>query len=70
VISVADDGCGFAQAGNGEAATASQGARGLRNMRSRAARCGVLLDLSSDVSGTRVRLQLPPRFPDSDAASN
>lgn len=68
VISVADDGGGFAFGGDGEAAGASQTARGLRNMRSRAARCGAMLDLSSDASGTLVRLQLPQVFPDSDAA--
>jgi len=68
VISVTDDGCGFARAETGETAGASQTARGLRNMRSRAARCGAMLDLSSDASGTRVRLQLPQVFPDSDAA--
>jgi signal transduction histidine kinase len=67
VISVTDDGRGFALADNG--ANAGQSARGLRNMRSRAARCGAVLDLSSDGSGTRVRLQLPQRFPDSDAAA-
>ncbi|QDP23659.1 sensor histidine kinase [Bradyrhizobium cosmicum] len=69
VISVADDGKGFALACNGEAASASQTTRGLRNMRSRAARCGAVLDLRSDASGTRVRLQLPQIFPDSDAAT-
>ncbi|MFB6461039.1 sensor histidine kinase [Bradyrhizobium tunisiense] len=69
VISVTDDGHGFAPGGHGEAASAGQTARGLRNMRSRAARCGAVLDLSSDASGTRVRLQLPQRFPDSDAAA-
>lgn len=69
VISVTDDGRGFALAGNCEAAAAGQTARGLRNMRSRAARCGAVLDLSSDASGTRVRLQLPQRFPDSDMAA-
>ena len=69
VISVADDGQGFALAGNGEAASASQTTRGLRNMRSRAARCGAVFDLSSDSSGTRVRLQLPQVFPDSGAAA-
>ncbi|MBR0847966.1 histidine kinase [Bradyrhizobium diazoefficiens] len=63
-ISVADDGKGFAPT-----AGASQTARGLRNMRSRAARCGAVLDLTSDGSGTRVRLQLPQVFPDSDAAA-
>jgi signal transduction histidine kinase len=65
VISVADDGKGFALADEGT----SQTARGLRNMKSRAARCGARLDLSSDASGTRVRLQLPQVFPDSDAAA-
>jgi signal transduction histidine kinase len=69
VISVADDGRGFALGDDGETAGASQTARGLRNMRSRAARCGAVLDLSSDTSGTRVRLQLPQVFPDSDAAA-
>ncbi|MBR0984582.1 sensor histidine kinase [Bradyrhizobium liaoningense] len=69
LISVTDDGHGFAPAGHGETARAGQTARGLRNMRSRAARCGAVLDLSSDASGTRVRLQLPQRFPDSDAAA-
>lgn len=69
VISVTDDGHGFAVSGNGEAGRNGQTARGLRNMRSRAARCGAVLDLSSDASGTRVRLQLPQRFPDSDAAA-
>lgn len=65
VISVADDGKGFALADEGM----SQTARGLRNMRSRATRCGALLDLTSDASGVRVRLQLPQVFPDSDAAA-
>jgi signal transduction histidine kinase len=65
VISIADDGKGFALAGEGT----SQTARGLRNMRSRAARCGAAFELNSDSSGTRVRLQLPQVFPDSDAAA-
>jgi signal transduction histidine kinase len=69
MISVADDGRGFASAGNSTAAGAGQTARGLRNMRSRATRCGAALDLSSDASGTRVQLQLPQRFPDSDMAA-
>jgi signal transduction histidine kinase len=38
-------------------------------MRSRAARCGAELELTSDAGGTRVRLTLPHRFPDSDAAA-
>ncbi|MCK1391981.1 ATP-binding protein [Bradyrhizobium sp. 1] len=65
VISIADDGKGFALAGEGT----SQTARGLRNMRSRAARCGAAFELNSGSSGTRVRLQLPQVFPDSDAAA-
>lgn len=66
VISVADDGKGFALADDGEAFIAG---RGLRNMRSRAARCDVALDITSGTTGTCVRLQLPQRFPDNDAAS-
>ena len=65
VISIADDGKGFALTGEGT----SQSARGIRNMRSRAAHCGAAFELSSDSSGTRVRLQLPQVFPDSDAAA-
>lgn len=69
VISVADDGHGFELAGDGQPASVRQSARGLRNMRSRAARCGATLELNSDSSGTRVRLQLPQVFPDGDAAT-
>ena len=69
LISVTDDGHGFAPASQGEAGRTGQTGRGLRNMRNRAARCSAVLDLSSDASGTRVRLQLPQRFPDSDAAA-
>ena len=55
---------------DGDAAAAGQkAARGLRNMRSRAARCGAELELASGAAGTRVRLTLPRRFPDSDAAA-
>jgi len=68
-ITVEDDGKGFALAADGAAAAAGQNAaRGLRNMRSRAARCGAELELVSGAGGTRVRLKLPHRFPDSDAA--
>lgn len=69
VISIEDDGKGFALADNGEALAAGQAARGLRNMKGRAARCGAVLDIRSGATGTRVRLQLPQRFPDTDAAS-
>jgi signal transduction histidine kinase len=65
-ITVADDGKGFALAADGGGEKA---ARGLRNMRSRAARCGAKLGLASGAGGTSVRLELPRRFPDSDAAA-
>ncbi|MBR1194947.1 histidine kinase [Bradyrhizobium sp. AUGA SZCCT0240] len=67
-ITIADDGKGFALAADGAApAEGAKAGRGLRNMRSRAARCGAGLDLISGAGGTRVRLTLPHRFPDSDA---
>ena len=72
-ITVEDDGVGFEIAPDGTAADAIKAARGLRNMRNRAARCGAELELSSCAEGssrgTRVRLTLPHRFPDSDAAA-
>jgi signal transduction histidine kinase len=69
-ITVEDDGNGFALAADGAVAMAGQkAARGLRNMKSRAARCGAELELVSGAGGTRVRLKLPHRFPDSDAAA-
>jgi len=76
-ITVEDDGKGFAITSDGAAAGAIKAARGLRNMRSRAARCGAELELSSCAQGTdreshqgtRVRLTLPHRFPDSDGAA-
>src|SRR5262249_25659443 len=63
-IIVADDGRGFAI--DGERRKAS---RGLANMKSRAARCGAALELSSGEEGRTVRLQLPRRFPEGDAAA-
>jgi len=69
-ITVEDDGKGFALAPDGGvAATGANAARGLRNMRNRAARCGAELKLVSGAGGTRVRLTLPHRFPDTDAAA-
>jgi signal transduction histidine kinase len=69
-ITVEDDGKGFVLAPDCEAVAAGQNAaRGLRNMRSRAARCGAQLTLTSGEGGTRVRLTLPRRFPDSDATA-
>jgi signal transduction histidine kinase len=67
-ITVEDDGKGFALTGEGEAAADNKAARGLRNMKNRAARCGAALEMISGAGGTSVRLTLPRRFPDSDAA--
>ena len=67
-ITIEDDGKGFTVGADGRPAGGSSG-RGLRNMQSRAARCGAVLELVSGDGGTRVRLTLPRRFPDSDAAS-
>jgi signal transduction histidine kinase len=63
-ITVSDDGKGFAVEAERRASS-----RGLANMKSRAARCGAELELSSGVGGTTVRLQLPRRFPEGDAAA-
>ncbi len=63
-ITVTDDGKGFSIGGENRPAS-----RGLRNMRNRAARCGAVLELSSGAGGTTVRLQLPRRFPEGDAAA-
>jgi signal transduction histidine kinase len=68
-ITVEDDGKGFSLAPDGTAADRGTTGRGLRNMQSRAARCGAELELMSGAGGTRVRLTLPRRFPDSDAAA-
>jgi len=68
-ITVEDDGRGFEVPPEDGAAGTTTAARGLRNMRSRAARCGAELVLDSTPTGTRVRLTLPARFPDSDAAA-
>jgi signal transduction histidine kinase len=68
-ISVEDDGKGFALGADGAAADGRTSARGLRNMRARAARCGAELDMVSGPSGTRVQLKLPQRFADGDAAA-
>jgi signal transduction histidine kinase len=68
-ITIWDDGNGFVLDASGETpAESAKAGRGLRNMRSRAARCGAGLDLTSGTGGTRVRLTLPHRFPDSDGS--
>lgn len=69
-ITVEDDGHGFALLPDGEAAAAApKSARGLANMCKRAASCGARLDLASGPAGTRVRLDLPERFPDLEEAA-
>jgi len=62
-ITVEDDGKGFDVPPADGSAGIAKAARGLRNMRSRAARCGAELVLDSCAQGTRVRLTLPHRFP-------
>jgi signal transduction histidine kinase len=67
-ISVEDDGKGFALGPDGAASDGRTTARGLRNMKNRAGRCGAELELVTGAGGTSVRLTLPQRFPDTDAA--
>ncbi|MFC0284607.1 sensor histidine kinase [Camelimonas abortus] len=67
-IIIADDGHGFAAANAADAdgrAAGGQG-RGLANMRRRAERCGARVAVESDADGTRVIIDLPERFPESD----
>ncbi|HLG79519.1 MAG TPA: ATP-binding protein [Bradyrhizobium sp.] len=64
-ITVRDDGKGFAPAAEGSGNDRAAG-RGLRNMQTRAARCGATCEVVSSATGTRVRLTLPHRFPDGD----
>jgi signal transduction histidine kinase len=66
-ITVEDDGQGFATAPNGGSGRTA--GRGLRNMQTRAARCGAICEVTSGTAGTRVRLTLPHRFPEGDAAT-
>lgn len=66
-ITVEDDGQGFTPAPAGVSGRTA--GRGLRNMQGRAARCGAECEVTSAATGTRVRLILPHRFPESDAAS-
>ena len=68
-ITVEDDGNGFSLGSDNTATGRGTAGRGLRNMHSRAARCGAELALMSGANGTRVRLTLPRRFPDSDAVT-
>ena len=68
-ITIADDGKGFELVADGGGIAGHQAGRGLRNMQSRAARCGAELGLCSGAGGTQVRLTLPHRFPDSDSAA-
>lgn len=69
-ITIEDDGHGFALSLDGEAAaSAPKAARGLSNMRKRAASCGARLEVASGPAGTRVRLDLPGRFPAIEGAA-
>lgn len=64
-ITVSDDGRGFAVSQYAEPKNgAPKGGRGLANMRKRAMRCGAELEVTSGPDGTRIRLDLPRRFPD------
>lgn len=67
-ITIEDDGKGFELVAGDGGFASHQGGRGLRNMQSRAARCGAELGVSSGTGGTRVRLTLPHYFPDSEGA--
>nr|WP_249127615.1 ATP-binding protein [Bradyrhizobium lablabi] len=69
-ITIQDDGKGFELVAGDGGFASHQGGRGLRNMQSRAARCGAELVLNSDAAGTQVRLTLPHRLPDSDGAGS
>jgi signal transduction histidine kinase len=64
-ITVEDDGCGFAVADQAQPG-APKAARGLTNMRRRAARCGASLEVTSGPGGTKVRLDLPREFPSAE----
>jgi signal transduction histidine kinase len=64
-ITVEDDGKGFAP----DAGSNRTAGRGLRNMQTRAARCGATCEVVSSATGTQVRLSLPHRFPDSDISA-
>jgi signal transduction histidine kinase len=72
-IVVEDDGSGFvgslAARGLGDSQPGVPQGRGLANMRRRAARCGAAIDICSDASGTRVSLELPTRFPDTESGA-
>lgn len=68
IITVADDGKGFA-AGPEGTKEKRKAARGLANMQSRARKCGATFDLVSGDGGTRVRLKLPRHFPDGDGTA-
>jgi signal transduction histidine kinase len=64
-ITVEDDGCGFAVTDHAQQGTL-KAARGLTNMRRRAARCGACLEVTSGPGGTKVRLDLPREFPSAE----
>ena len=66
-ITVEDDGHGFDVSEHlGQEAGAAKPGRGLANMRKRAARCGAGFKAAAGPGGTRITLDLPLRFPDSE----
>jgi signal transduction histidine kinase len=67
-ITVEDDGKGFTPAPDG--GNNRTAGRGLRNMQNRAVRCGATCEVVSGATGTRVRVTLPHRFPESDAGTS
>lgn len=66
-ITIQDNGRGFDPFRTN---AASNGHRGLVNMRMRAMRCDARLELTSDATGTRLQLDLPTRFPDAEVAGS
>lgn len=62
-LSVADNGCGFANApaGDGFAVSSTSGGSGLTGMRRRAATAGVRLEIRSSPEGTTIAIDIPKR---------
>jgi signal transduction histidine kinase len=67
-IVVNDDGRGFTETDELRS-NPPRATRGLANMRRRAARCSIRLDIASGPGGTTVCLDLPHRFPSGDPAA-
>jgi signal transduction histidine kinase len=67
-ITIEDDGRGFAVSEE-EPTGLPKTTRGLANMRRRASRCDIRLEITSGPGGTRVCLDLPGQFPSGDPAA-